>query len=232
MKNLLEIAAFSAEAGVIAAEAGAGRIELCSSYLEGGLTPSAGMIEEVRKRVSIPLFVMIRPRGGNFQYSEAEISLMQRDIEHCKAIGADGIVLGLLTRGGTIDESALLKLREAAGKMQVTFHRAFDFCSDAGTSLETLVRCGIHRVLTSGGKGSAMEGAENISQLNRLAAGRISIMPGGGISMANIARIAKITGCTEFHASAKAASAENVTPGFGEHVLPDPQIIHALNQML
>ncbi len=225
MKPLLEIAVFSAEAALIAARAGADRVELCSAYAEGGLTPSEGTVRIVKQHVKCPVFVMIRPRGGNFLYSWMEIESMKHDIERAKALGANGIVLGVLTKDHAVNEPVLRELTALAAPLPVTFHRAFDVCYDPFEALEAIIRCGVKRVLTSGQKTSAMEGAELIRELNEKANGRIILIPGAGITAGNIAKLRKQTGCTEFHASAKRIQPAAETLGFGEHVLPHPEII-------
>jgi copper homeostasis protein len=232
MKPLLEIAVFSAEAALIADKAGADRIELCSGYAEGGLTPSRGTIRFVKEQVKCPVFVMIRPRGGDFCYSANEIEIMKRDIEMCREIGVAGIVFGVLDKDFKIDSKTTALLCKVANPLPVTFHRAFDLCHEPMEALEILVDCGVKRILTSGQKSSASEGAEMIAELNRESAGRIILMPGAGINPVNIADIFEQTGCKEFHASAKRVSNHSASFGFGEHVLPHPEIIKELKSKL
>lgn len=232
LKRILEIAAFSAEAALLAARSGADRIELCSGYAEGGLTPSEGMIRLVKENTSIPVFIMIRPHGGDFCYSEESIRSMEYDIERGLALGADGFVFGCMKKGGTVDtKNTSLLVKQCAGK-PVTFHRAFDTCRDPFEALESLISCGIQRILSSGQKTTAAEGAELLAALNTAAANRIVIMPGAGINPGNIRLIAEKTGCTEFHASAKRYSEDSGNFGFGEHVLPDTKLIAALKEEL
>ncbi|MCX6312598.1 MAG: copper homeostasis protein CutC [Bacteroidetes bacterium] len=232
MKSLLEIAVFSSDAALIADQAGADRIELCSGYADGGLTPSLGTIRFVKENVSCPISVMIRPRGGDFCYSQSEIEVMKRDIEICKEIGVNGIVFGILDKNFNINKETSLLLSKLASPLEVTFHRAFDICHDPMESLEILIACGVKRILTSGQKSSALEGAEFISELNAKANERISIMPGAGINPGNISEILKQTACKEFHASAKRLATHADSFGFGEHVLPHPEIIAALKERL
>ena len=232
MKSLLEIAVFSAEGAVIAAQAGADRIELCSGYADGGLTPSMGTINFVRKQVTCPIFVMIRPRGGDFCYSKAEIEIMGNDIEQCKKIGVDGIVAGVLNSDFSIDEKTISDLVKLSAPLPFTFHRAFDVCHDPMDALEVLINCGVKRILTSGQKSSALEGASFISELNENSNGRILLMPGAGINPGNISEIVKQTGCHEFHASAKRISSKSDAFGLGENVLPHPEIIAELKEKL
>jgi copper homeostasis protein len=232
LKSILEIAVFNPEAALIADKAGAGRIELCSSYAEGGITPSYGAITEVKRLVKCPVYVMIRPRGGNFHYSAEEIEVMKTDILQCKNLGADGVVFGCLDKDFLVDEPLTKMLAELADPLPVTFHRAFDLCHDPLAGMETLIRCGVKRILTSGQRSSAADGIELIIALNKKADGRITIMPGAGINPGNISMIAKESGCTEFHASAKRMTTGNDGFGFGENVLPHPEIIAELKKEL
>ena len=184
----------------IAAEAGgAGRVELCDNLIEGGTTPSAGAIEECKTRLRIPVFVMIRPRGGDFLYTDVEYRVMRRDIAHAKALGADGVVLGLLRADGTVDVERTRPLVEAARPLRVTFHRAIDVARDAGEALDALMAMGIDRVLTSGQAPTALEGAAVIAALVRRAAGRIVVLPGCGIDDTNVQRLVADTGVREVH---------------------------------
>jgi copper homeostasis protein len=232
LKKILEIAVFSAEAGVIASRSGADRLELCSAYAEGGLTPSLGTLRFVKEHATCPVFVMIRPRGGDFCYSDMEIEVMKHDILHSKEAGADGIVFGILNKDFTINENATRTLVQLAHPLPVTFHRAFDICHQPLRALETLIACGVKRILTSGQKSSAVEGAEFVAELNRKSKGRIVIMPGAGINSGNIIDLVKSTGCSEFHASAKRISTSSDAFGFGENVLPHPEIIAELKEKL
>jgi copper homeostasis protein len=232
LNNLLEIAVFSAEAALIADKAGADRLELCSGYAEGGITPSYGTIQLVKQQVKCPVFVMVRPRAGDFHYSPMEIEVMKNDIEQCKALQADGIVFGLLDENGQLDKEQVKSLVALAAPLPVTFHRAFDLCYDPFEALEMLIDCGVKRILTSGQKSSAAEGAEFIAELNQRANGRIIILPGAGINPGNITDIKTQTGCTEFHASAKRITTSTDAFGFGENVLPHPEIIAELKKKL
>jgi copper homeostasis protein len=232
LKSILEIAVFNPEAALIADQAGADRIELCSSYAEGGITPSWGAIRETKRLVKCEVFVMIRPRAGNFHYTEAEIAVMKSDIAQCKTLGADGIVLGCLDKDSLVDEALLKMFVELSNPLPVTFHRAFDLCHEPVEALEKLIHCGVKRILTSGQHASAAEGIELIAALNKKANGRITIMPGAGINPGNISMIAKASGCFEFHASAKRIFTGNDAYGFGENVLPHPEIIAELKREL
>lgn len=200
---ILEIAANSLASALAAQRGGAGRIELCAALELGGLTPSHAQIALARDRLRMPLYVLIRPRAGDFLYNELELETMQRDIEACAAAGCDGVVLGALDADGHIDLPRCRSLIDAAGAMGVTFHRAFDLACDPVRALEDLLALGCERVLTSGAQPAATEGAALISDLVVQARDRIVVMPGAGIDAGNIAALAQRTRAREFHASAK-----------------------------
>ena len=200
---MLEIAANSVASALAAQDGGAGRVELCTALELGGLTPSHAQIALARERLRIPLVVLIRPRAGDFLYNDLECETMQRDIETCVALGCDGVVLGVLDANGEVDMPRCRALIAAAGKLGVTFHRAFDLTRDPLSSLDDLIQLGCERVLTSGAQASAIEGAGLIRQLVELSAGRIVVMPGAGVDAGNIGKLRELTGATEFHASAK-----------------------------
>lgn len=200
----LEICCDSIDSVLAAERGGAQRIELCSSLLEGGLTPSAGFIRSVRANASIALFVMIRPRGGDFYYNEAEIAAMREDIVVAKSSGADGVVLGLLTEDGVVDVARTTALAQLAAPLPVTFHRAFDVSADLDRSLEDVIKAGAQRILTSGGMPEAPEGAKQIRRLVDAAGKRIKIMAGSGINSKNAAEFMAQAGVSEIHSSAKA----------------------------
>lgn len=190
-------------AGVRAAkDAGAHRAELCAALIEGGITPSRGMMREARKIPGIKIQVMIRPRGGDFLFDEDEFEIMKADIDTAKAERADGVVIGLLNPDGTIDEQRSRELIARAKPMSVTFHRAFDMTPDPVAALETLIGLGVDRVLTSGQEASVLEGLPLISELVRRAAGRIIVMPGGGITSRNVDRIVDAARPQEIHFAA------------------------------
>lgn len=203
MPFLVEICVDSLESATVAEAAGAGRIELCSALSEGGITPSAGLIESVCNNISIEVNVIIRPRSGDFLYSDTEFSVMRRDIEKAGEAGADGIVTGILNRDGTVDIERNALLAEYASPMKVTFHRAFDMCRDPKKALEDVISAGAARILTSGQARSAIEGAQLIKELVVTAGERIKIMPGGGITEYNIALLATTTGAKEYHLSGR-----------------------------
>ncbi|KAL3972082.1 interferon, gamma-inducible protein 30 [Sarotherodon galilaeus] len=202
---LMEVCVDSVESAVNAERGGAGRLELCSSLLEGGLTPSLGLLHVVKQYVKIPIYVMIRPRGGDFLYSDLEVEVMRKDIELMKSQGADGLVLGALTEDGRVDAELCMELLAAARPLPVTFHRAFDMVHDPAVALEALISLGFERVLTSGCDSSALEGLPLIKRLVDQAKGRIIIMPGGGITERNLQRILEGSGAQEFHCSARSS---------------------------
>ena len=199
----LEVIAFSIESCTTAVEAGAQRIELCDNSFEGGTTPSAGMIKMARSLVDIDLFPIIRPRGGDFLYYDDEYRIMQEDIRLCKDLGCNGVVIGILTKNGSIDIDRTSKLVEIAYPLEVTFHRAFDRVQNYETALEEVIKCGCKRILTSGLHPTVNEGRDILKHLISLAAGRITIMPGSGLRSSNLKEIAEYTGAKEFHSSAR-----------------------------
>jgi copper homeostasis protein len=202
---LLEICAFNLPAALAAQRAGADRIELCAGPEEGGVTPSAGLIRMAREKLSIPLYPIIRPREGDFLYSEEEFRIMLRDVEWCRETGCDGVVIGILLADGSVDQSRCARLVETAYPLGVTFHRAFDRAADPFEAMEAVIRIGCERILTSGQRPVVMEGAELLFQLVREADERIVIMPGSGVRSDNIAELAAKTRAVEFHTSARVA---------------------------
>ena len=198
-----EICANSVASCIAAQEGGADRVELCSGIPEGGTTPSFGMIRKARASIDIALNVIIRPRGGDFLYSEDELEEMIHDIRIAEELGADGLVFGCLTKEGNIDKRAMSILMEAAGSLPVTFHRAFDHSAVPLKALEDIIELGCARILTSGCRPTALEGADLLAQLVEKAGDRIIIMPGCGVKESNIAEIARLSGAREFHFSAR-----------------------------
>ena len=203
MSYKFEICANSVASCIAAQEGGADRVELCAGIPEGGTTPSFGMIRDARECIDIALNVIIRPRGGDFLYTETELREMVYDIQAAKELGADGLVFGCLRPDGSVDMAAMKVLMEAAGDTPVTFHRAFDHTSDPFKALEDIISLGCVRILTSGCRPTALEGAELLARLVEKAADRIIIMPGCGVREGNIAEIARLSGAREFHFSAR-----------------------------
>lgn len=214
----LEICVDSVESALAAEAGGAQRVELCSALMEGGLTPSLGLIRTVRSQIQIGLHVLIRPRGGDFLYSEADRAVMREDILLAAQCGVDGVVLGLLTANGDVDVEGTRELLESARPMQVTFHRAFDMTRDIGAALEAVVRTGADRVLTSGGEATAMLGRSRLRELVRASQGRIRLMVGGGVRAENLSAIAQMTRAPEYHAALRRSVASPV-----KHT---PRLIH------
>jgi len=196
---LVEVCVDSVASAIAAERGGASRVELCSSLIEGGVTPSAGLIETARASVTLPVHIMIRPRGGDFYYDEYEFATMQRDIELARNMRADGVVFGILKVDGSIDLARTEQLVRIARPLAVTFHRAFDMTADLLRALEDLCSIGVDRVLTSGGEPTSLLGAETIAQLIKKAEGRITIMPGSGIKPENVGALIRQTGAKEIH---------------------------------
>lgn len=200
---MLEICIDSVASALAARAGGADRVELCANLPEGGTTPSAGMIRAVRKVFDGGMMVIIRPRGYDFLYSDAEMEVMLHDIETARALGADGVVIGCLTADGEVDAVRCGRLIEAAGDADLTFHRAFDMTRNLGAALEAILGMGIRRILTSGSRESVPAGISEITSLVKQAAGRASIMPGGGVTERNVAEIVAQTGVSEIHLSGR-----------------------------
>ncbi|MDX3925100.1 MAG: copper homeostasis protein CutC [Shinella sp.] len=199
---LVELCVEGIDGFLAAQQAGADRVELCASLIEGGLTPSLATIRAAVKAARIPVHVIIRPRGGDFLYSQAEFETMREDIRALRSEGASGVVIGCLTADGRIDEERTKALVEAARPMSVTCHRAFDMARDAGEALEALIRCGVDRVLTSGQRDTAAEGLDILKMVNDQAAGRIVIMGCGALDAGNIKAVRDAAGLRELHFAA------------------------------
>jgi len=209
---LVEACVDSVESAIAAERGGAGRLELCDDLHDGGTTPSAGMIAAVKEAVAMPVFVIVRPRGGGFVYSDAELDVMRRDIEAAARLGANGILLGVLTRQAEIDAERTRRLLGVAPALEVTFHRAFDLVRDRYVALEALVSLGIRRVLTSGGAAAALEGADAIARLVGQSSGRLAVMAGGGVREENVAELVRRTGVSEVHVRGTRLARTAMTP--------------------
>ncbi|MEO5781778.1 MAG: copper homeostasis protein CutC [Ginsengibacter sp.] len=202
-RGKLEIIGFAIEGCIMAQQAGAHRIELCDSPADGGTTASYGFIKAAREKLQIELFPIIRPRGGDFLYADDEFEIMKTDVKLCKDLGCDGVVIGMLTKDGKVDKKRCSILADYAYPLGVTFHRAFDRTVDAFEALEDIIEIGCERILTSGQKPNALEGAALIKQLIEKADDRVIIMPGSGVTSENIFKIAESTSAVEFHSSAR-----------------------------
>lgn len=196
---LIEVCVDSVASAMAAERGGAGRIEVCSGLIEGGVTPGSGLIEAVRARVSIAVHVMIRPRGGDFCYDADEFRIMRRDIENAKGMGVDGVVFGLLDPQGNVDVARTQELVEWARPLKVTFHRAFDMTADLFRALEDVCAAGADRILTSGGEQTCWQGVKTVARLVLAAGDRIVVMAGSGIKPGNVRRILEQTGAREIH---------------------------------
>lgn len=216
----VEICVNSIESAVHAKVAGAARVELCHNLNEGGTTPCMGAIEYCVHQLVLRTHVLVRPRPGNFVYSDAEMAVLLRDIELCGLEGVDAVVVGFLTPDGDIDTEKTRRAVEAAGAMEVTFHRAFDECRDWRKGLQDIIDCGCDRVLTSGQAATAFEGRETLAEMVRLANDRIAILAGCGVTPDNVIKLIKETGVQEVHASCK-----HTVNGIIE---TDPELVRAL----
>ncbi len=199
---ILEVVVFNFQSAVLAAEAGANRLELCDNFYEGGTTPSHGCAIALVEKLNIPLFPMVRPRGGDFLYNDEELAVMENELKFFKEIGCKGAVLGCLNKDGTVNTNVLARFNELAYPMEITFHRAFDRVKDRYAALDAIVACGCKRILTSGGRPMAVEGFEEIKYLNEYASGRIILIPGGGINSSNIGMLMD-SGSFEYHSPAR-----------------------------
>ena len=207
----LEVIGFTIEGCILAQAAGAHRIELCDNPGEGGTTPSYGFIQAARKKLHIELYPIIRPRGGDFLYTDAEFEVMKADVQVCKDLGCDGVVIGILHADGSVDTARCKDLVTLAYPMGATFHRAFDRVNDAAKALEDVIETGCERILTSGLVPNALDGAETLAALIRQADERIIIMPGSGVRADNIIELALKTGAVEFHTSARMNTDSSMT---------------------
>src|SRR5580693_6525927 len=208
---LLEICCGGIDDAIEAEKGGADRVELCSALFLGGLTPSLGTILEAKRRVKIQVMVMVRPRGGGFAYSQAEMATMERDAEAAVENGAEGVVFGILQADGRVDVARCKRIRQLIGTRQAVFHRAFGGTPDPVEALEQLVDLGITRVLTSGQKDSVPEGVDLIKKLIERASDRIEILPGGGIQDRNLKETVERTGCQQVHMTAWGTASDTST---------------------
>lgn len=220
-EKVLEIACFSLESALIAESAGADRIELCVNYEVGGISPTKEMVDIVRQKIKIPIHVIVRPRAGNFIYSDLEKAWLLEYSLFCKQSGADGIVIGALTEKNEIDVNSFDWLSEVSDTLSITFHRAIDQCKVLDKSLEQLINLGVNRVLTSGGKGNAADNVSKLKQLQTDFGDSLTMMPGGGIRSFNIKSVLE-SGCKEFHSAALT----------GNSPLADAQEIKKIKQLL
>jgi len=202
-KNILEICCYNLDSALIAADAGADRIELCADPAAGGTTPGIGLIKTVRRKTGIELYPIVRIRGGDFLFSEEEFEVMLHEVEACKSAGCDGVVFGMLLSDGRVDRTHSAKLVEKAYPMGVCFHRAFDWTRNPFEALEDIIEIGFERILTSGQQPTAILGAPLIRDLIIQADGRIQIMPGSGVRASNITDLKNETGASQFHSSAR-----------------------------
>lgn len=202
---ILEVCAFHVESCIIAERAGAKRVELCDNPIEGGTTPSYGTVKLAREKITIDLYPILRPRSGNYFYTDDEFEILLSDIRMCRELGCNGISVGIQKIDGGIDVERMKKVVELAWPMGVTSNRVIDAAPDAFQALEELIICGCERVLTSGQKSGAPKGAETLRKLVEQSDGRIIVMPGAGVNSSNIAELMAFTGAREFHASARRA---------------------------
>lgn len=219
---IVEIACNNFQSCANAQNAGADRIELIENLKEGGCTPSYGMIKKVKRQISLPIYVMIRPRGGDFVYSKEEIDIMHEDILLCKQLKVDGIVFGVLTKEGKVNLEACADLLQTWGSNKASFHRALDRTIDIEKSLEDIINLGFERVLTSGGHKNVTTGKEVIRSLQEKFGAQIIIMPGAGVTLQNAKELSDYCGTKEIHATCKmdysqdVVSNENFSDGFPE----------------
>lgn len=197
---LLEVCVETLPEALQAVAAGAGRLEVCAAMTESGTTPSIGLVEAILEHVKVPVFVMIRPRGGDFTYDDNELDVMRRDIGWMRRAGAQGVVSGVLESTGVIDREATQSLLDAAAPLAFTFHRAFDLTPELEKALSTLRSLGVHRVLTSGGASTALVGAGAIGKLRQQAGDTLTVMAGGGVRAAHVAELIEVSGVSEVHA--------------------------------
>ena len=209
-KIIFELCAESLQACLAAREGGADRIELCTALSEGGLTPSHGLTRAAVLRSGLPVHVLLRPRSGDFHYTDDEFAVMREDLAHARGLGVSGFVLGILHTDGTVDTERTRELVELAAPLEITFHRAFDYATPLEQALEDVIATGCGRVLTSGGEPDVLAGANMLARLVELAAGRIDIAVGGGLRIKDAAALARTTGARHFHGSLRRSEASKM----------------------
>ncbi len=227
-RTLVEVAVDSVASAVMAEAAGADRLELCQCLELGGLTPSLGLLEAVRRRVGIPVFVMVRSVTGPFRYDAAEVEVMASDVRRAREAGAAGVVIGALTADGRIDQAAVRPLIAAAGTLPVTFHRAIDLVADVPGGLDELVAMGVARVLTSGGPSTAFVGRSVLAGMVRHAAGRLTILAGGGVRAEHVVELVRTSGVSEVHLSGVVANGQTLDQGYGRAFVPNRARLEAV----
>lgn len=241
-KAILEVCAFHIDSCITAEKEGAYRVELCDNPIEGGTTPSFGTIRQAREKINIKLYPILRPRSGNYYYSDEEFEILKYDIANCRELGCDGISVGVQTINAEIDKERLKRVVDWAGPMKVTCNRVFDCAPDPYQALEDIIECGCERILTSGQKTAAPDAGELLGQLVQQAGDRISIMPGAGVKSANLARLREESGAYEFHSSARVIAPNPLTyinkavSDYGHVYIADPvevrAMVHVLNNEL
>ena len=237
-KGVLEVCAFHIDSCITAEKMGAYRVELCDNPIEGGTTPSYGTIRMARERISIKLYPILRPRSGNYYYSNEEFAILEQDVKMCKELGCDGISVGVQTISGEIDKERFKRVVEWAGTMGVTCNRVFDCVINPLQALEDVIECGCERILTSGQKSAAPDAADLLAKLVGQSMDRIIIMPGAGVKSSNLAELRKATGASEFHSSARVIANNPVTyinkevSDYGHVYIADPQEVKAMVDIL
>jgi copper homeostasis protein len=237
MSILLEVIATSPDDCVAAQAGGADRIELCSAMPLGGLTPSLGLLIEARAAMQLPVMAMIRPRPGGFDYSAPDFAVMLRDAELALAHGADGIVFGCLLPDGRVDINRVRALVQLAGRRETVFHRAFDVTPDPYAAMDALIQLGVTRVLSSGQKPSALEGAANLAAFRSHVSGQLQVLPGGGITVENVRELVRLTGVNQVHASLSGSrrdlsTAANPELHFGAPTMPPEEHVRITDEAL
>jgi copper homeostasis protein len=233
---IFELCAETMQACFAAREGGANRIELCSALSEGGLTPSHAFIQAAVKQSGLPVYVLLRPRAGDFVYSDEEFAMMREDLLHARALGASGFVLGVLRADGTVDVERTRELVELSAPLEVTFHRAFDLTPSLDEALEDVIATGCRRVLTSGGETDVVAGAGNLARLVEQAAGRVTIAVGGGLRLEKAAFVARATQARHFHGSMRrkveSAGMSGLSRSFTTEYVVDPNDIRSMIEAL